>query len=54
MDEVVIKCDDKCVITVTSVEDIPKFVTVIRPSDNAKSDTAKLDDEQSLDDPSSH
>ena len=37
MDEIVIRCDEKCIITVASIADVPKFVTVIRASDGSKS-----------------
>lgn len=48
MDEVIIKCDDNCVITMASVDDVPKFVTLIRPIENAKHD-AKPEEKQSND-----
>ena len=53
MDEIVIKCDDRCIITVSSIEDVPKFVTLIRASDGPKSrpstdtsDHPKIEDER--------
>lgn len=36
MDEIVIRCDDRCIITVASIEDVPKFVTLIRASESPK------------------
>ena len=36
MDEIVIKCDGRYIITVASIEDVPKFVTLIRASEGPK------------------
>ena len=30
------RCDDRCIITVASIEDVPKFVTLIRASDKSR------------------